>query len=68
MTNQSAPEPIKKGKGASSNPVPVSYLSHATHVKNAARSAEKDISYLNSAFLAERGCLSPENPHQHTAA
>lgn len=68
MTNQSAPEPAQQDKGASSNPVPLTCLSHTAHLKKAARSIEADVSYLSSAFLAERGCLSPEKSQKHTAA
>jgi hypothetical protein len=67
MTNQLASEPIKQGKGASSGNIPLSCLSHATHLKKAARSVEADVSYLNSAFLAERGCLSPGKSQKQTA-
>jgi len=68
MTNQLASEPVKQGKGASSGTIPLSCLSHATRPKKAARSVEEDISYHNSAFLADRGCLSPEKPQKHNAA
>ena len=74
MTNQSASEPMKQGKGASSNPVSLTCLSHATQQKKAARSVEvvrsveADVSYLCSAFLAERGCLSPDKSHRHNTA
>jgi len=73
MTNQSVPEPARQSKGASGNPVPVTCLTHTTSLKKAVRavkgvrSVEADVSYLCSAFLAERGCLSPEKP-KHTAA
>jgi len=68
MTNQSVPEPAKQGKGASSGTVPMTCLSHATHPKKVARSDEEDISHLCSAFLAERGCLSPGKSQKQTAA
>ena len=43
-------------------------LSYATHLKKAARSVEQDIPHLCSAFLAERGCLSPGKSQKQTAA
>ena len=68
MANQFDPEPAKRSKVAPSNPTPWIRDPHATHLKKAVRSVEVDVSYLCTAFLAERGCLSPEKPKKYTAA
>jgi hypothetical protein len=68
MANQSVPDPAMRNKAASSNPTPWIHDPHATHQKKAVRTVEADVSYFCSAFLAERGCLSPEKSRKHTAA
>jgi hypothetical protein len=61
MANLPVVDPNLRSKDASSGPAPSARHLHATQQKKAGRSAD-DISYLCSAYLAERGCLSPNNP------
>jgi hypothetical protein len=68
VANQSIPDPAMRSNGASSGTIPMACLTQATHVKKAVRATDENISDLNSAFLAERGCLSPEKSLKHTAA
>jgi hypothetical protein len=67
MELQSVYEPIKRSKGASSNPTPWTRDPHATRQKTV-RPVEADASYFSSAFLAERGCLSQEKSRKLNAA
>jgi hypothetical protein len=68
MANQSVSDPAMRSNGAPSGTVPLTCLSHATGLKKAVRSVDENISDLCSAFLAERGCLSPGNSQKQTAA
>ncbi|MGP8259976.1 MAG: hypothetical protein ACLQM6_08500 [Acidobacteriaceae bacterium] len=68
MANQSVPDPAMRNKAASSNPTPWTRDPNATRQKKAVRAVEVDVSYFCSAFLAERGCLSPGKSQKHTAA
>jgi hypothetical protein len=68
MVNQSVFEPNKRSRGSAIDQPPLTRLPHATHLKKAVRSVEADVSYLCSAFLAERGCLSPGKSQKQTAA
>ncbi|MGA2896985.1 MAG: hypothetical protein ABSE27_05240 [Acidobacteriaceae bacterium] len=68
MEDQSVFEPKMRSNGANSDPAPMACLSYATHLKKATRSVEQDVSHLCSAFLAERGCLSPGKSQKQTAA
>ena len=68
MERQSVYEPAKRSKGTSGNPAPLDRLPQASHLKKAVQSVERDISQLCSAFLAERGCLSPEESRKQQAA
>ena len=68
MEDQSVSEPKMRSNGANSDPAASARLLYATHLKKAARSVEQDVSHLCSAFLAERGCLSPGKSQKQTAA
>ena len=68
MENQSVFDPKMRSEGASSDPVYLARLPYATGLKKAVRSVEQDVSHLCSAFLAERGCLSPGKSQKQTAA
>jgi len=68
MEDQSVFEPKMRSNGANSDPAPMACLSYATHLKKATRSVEQDVSHLCSAFLAERGCLSPGTSRKQNAA
>jgi hypothetical protein len=67
MANQPVVGPAARSKDAvSGTPLSVRSLP-VTQQKKASRFGE-DISYLCSAYLAERGCLSPKNPPRQTSA
>jgi hypothetical protein len=68
MTNLSVVDQAQRSKDASSGAPPSAYHLHAPQQKKAARSVEADVSYLCSAYLAERGCLSPGKSQKRTAA
>lgn len=68
MENQSVFDPKMGSKGAGSDPAPLTGLPNPPHLKKPVRFVEADIFHLSSAFLAERGCLSPEKSQKHTAA
>jgi hypothetical protein len=68
MENQSVFDPKMRSEGASSDPAYLARLPYSNGLKKAVRSVEQDISQLCSAFLAERGCLSPGNSQKQTAA
>jgi hypothetical protein len=57
-----------RSKGASSESSSPTRLPPATHLKKPVRSAAKDIAHFCSAFLADRGCLSPGKLHKRSAA
>jgi len=68
MANQSVSDSAMRSNGAPSGTVPLACLSRATRLKKAVRSVDENISDLCSAFLAERGCLSPGKSQKQTAA
>ncbi len=68
MEDQSVSDPKMRSNGANSDPLASARLLYATHLKKASRSVEQDIPHLCSAFLAERGCLSPGKSQKQTAA
>jgi hypothetical protein len=68
MANQSVSDPKMWNTGALRDPATLICLSYTSHLKKAARSVEQDVSHLSSAFLAERGCLSPGKSQKQTAA
>jgi hypothetical protein len=68
MENQSVFDPKMGSKGAGGDPAPVTRLANATHLKKAVRFVEADIFHLSSAFLAERGCLSPGKSQKQSDA
>jgi hypothetical protein len=68
MANESVSDPKMWSKGAPSDPSPLTPFSYSSHLKKTARSVEQDVSHLCTAFLAERGCLSPGKLQKQTAA
>jgi hypothetical protein len=69
MANKPVLYPYRRSKGASSNSTSVTHFPPMASLKKPVRSAGKDNSHLSdSAFLADRGCLSPGKLQKRSAA
>ena len=72
MANQPAVEPVLQKKNAAGGAQLTNRPQHVAQQNKAGQpiehSVEKNFSYLCSAYLAERGCLSPTNPVKQNTA
>lgn len=68
MANLPVVDPALRSKHTSTYPAPSTRHLLDAHLKKTSRSTEEDMSYLCSAYLAERGCLSPEESQKRNSA